>query len=74
MNDNATSPIYLSIIIPSYKSALVLQKNVSLLLKYLEQQSYSFEVIVVDDGSNDNGLTESIAKKLNVSFLNRKLE
>ena len=72
MNDNATSPIYLSIIIPSYKSALVLQKNVSLLLKYLGQQSYSYEVIVVDDGSNDNGLTESIAKKLNVSFLKNK--
>lgn len=60
---------YLSVIIPSYKGAAILTKNIPVLLNYLEKQSYSFEVIIVDDGSNDNGESEKIARNLNCTYL-----
>lgn len=43
--------IYVSIIIPVYNA----EKNILKLLKRLDNQTYSkYEVIVIDDGSNDN--------------------
>jgi glycosyltransferase involved in cell wall biosynthesis len=49
--------IYLSIIIPAYNE----EKNIRLgsldkVLRYLERQTYQWEVIVVNDGSTDNTL------------------
>lgn len=63
------SEIYLSIIIPAYKSADILRKNIPVLLTYLKDKSYSYEVIIVDDGSNDGGKTEIAAKDLGCRFL-----
>jgi dolichyl-phosphate beta-glucosyltransferase len=34
------------------------------LLNYLAQQDYTWEVVVVDDGSNDQGATESVCRSL----------
>lgn len=59
---------YLSIIIPSYRSASVLERNLPVLLTHLQQQSYDYEVIVVDDGSNDSGQTQQVAAQLGVRF------
>lgn len=47
-------PIYLSVVIPAYNE----EKNIRLgaldkVVRYLEAQPYSWEVLVVDDGSND---------------------
>lgn len=60
---------YLSVIIPSYNSAAVLKNNLPYLQKYLAEKKYDFEIIVVDDGSSDNGLTEQAAKELRVLYL-----
>jgi dolichyl-phosphate beta-glucosyltransferase len=57
-------PIYLSIIVPSYKSAVILEKNLPVLISYLTKQDYTWEVIVVDDGSNDQMATEAVCRKL----------
>jgi len=51
----------LSIVIPSYNGADLLAKNLPLLIAFLSQEKVDYEIIVVDDGSNDNGLTKEIA-------------
>ena len=61
---------YLSVIIPSYKGAPILEKNIPFLLEYLKRQIYSYEVIIVDDGSGDNGETEKTVRKLGCLFFN----
>ena len=44
---------FLSIVIPAYKETSRLRKSLPGLKDYLKCQSYSWEVIVVDDGSSD---------------------
>jgi dolichyl-phosphate beta-glucosyltransferase len=63
-----SASIYLSVVVPSYRSAGILERNLPVLLDYLNQQEYSWEVIVVDDGSNDQGATEAVCKKLGCIF------
>lgn len=49
------SALKLSVIIPAYNEALNLKKGVlDQVDDYLKQQDYSYEVLVVDDGSTDN--------------------
>ena len=62
-------PVYLSVVVPSYKSAEILQKNLPVLLGYLAQQPYTYEVLVVDDGSDDHGATAAACSELNCIFL-----
>lgn len=51
------SSIYLSVIIPCFNEKTNLEKNVlKPVLEFLEHQSYTHEVIVVDDGSTDTSL------------------
>jgi dolichyl-phosphate beta-glucosyltransferase len=59
---------YLSIIIPSYKGSEILRNNLPVLLDFLKKQTYTYEVIVVDDGSNDAGKTKETALEFNCRF------
>lgn len=43
----------ISCLIPSYNGKVLLEKNLPPLLKELKKSSFSYEVIVVDDGSTD---------------------
>lgn len=52
----------LSVIIPAFNEEKNLKKNIKTWLKYLKSQPYSYELIIVNDGSSDN--TRNIAKKL----------
>ncbi|MGZ3864928.1 MAG: glycosyltransferase [Bacteroidia bacterium] len=60
---------YLSVIIPSYNSAAVLKNNLPYLINYLKEKKYDFEILVVDDGSNDNGVTKKVAEELACIYL-----
>ena len=44
---------YLSIIIPAYNEELRLQRTLPKLKAFLKEQSFSWEVVFVDDGSTD---------------------
>lgn len=58
----------LSLIIPSFKGAAIIRNNVPGFITYLQQKNISFEIIIVDDGSKDNGATEKVAKDLDCLF------
>jgi dolichyl-phosphate beta-glucosyltransferase len=59
----------LSIILPSYKNAEVLGAQLPGFLSWLKGKDFSFEIIVVDDGSDDNGATEKVAKENDCKFI-----
>ena len=59
----------LSIIIPSYNSGLILQRQLPSLIEYLNQKNIENEILVVDDGSEERDITEKICKKLNCIYL-----
>ena len=46
--------IFLSVVIPAYNEAARLPDSLQKVLSYLETRDYTYEVIVVDDGSSDN--------------------
>jgi len=45
--------VYLSFIIPAYNEEFRIGKTLETVLDYFTQQNYTYEIIVVDDGSND---------------------
>lgn len=49
---------FLSVVVPAYNEARRLPDNLKKILAFLRQQSYRFEVIVVDDGSVDETVVE----------------
>lgn len=61
-------PVYLSVIVPAYKSAGILEKNLPVLQSWLKTQAYSWEIIVVDDGSDDQGATKNVAESAGCVF------
>lgn len=55
-----SKPIYLSVIIPSYNEQTNLQRGVlPQVLRFLEKQSFVWEIILSDDGSSD-GTTQEL--------------
>ena len=59
--------MFLSIIIPTYNDDKIIKKNLELISNFFKDK-FSFEIIVVNDGSNDE--TYSILYKLNINNLN----
>ena len=45
--------IYLSVVIPAYNEEKRLAKTLEAVDAYLKNQSYSYEIVVVSDGSKD---------------------
>lgn len=62
----------ISIIIPSYRSSKALENNLPYLLKFIKEKEIDAEVLIVDDGSMDNGETLRIAELNNCSSLSYK--
>ena len=58
MNDNPS--IYLTIVIPAYNEESRLPKTLDSIFAYMANKDYLYEIIVVDDGSQDN--TSEIVK------------
>ncbi|MBD3305763.1 glycosyltransferase [candidate division KSB3 bacterium] len=57
-----TSPIFLSIVIPAYNEEARIAASLEAIYRYMAQQTYPYELIVVDDGSTD--LTASIVSEI----------
>ncbi len=62
---------YLSIIIPAYNEAQRIPKTLLDIDRRLEHAPYSYEIIVVNDGSRDN--TAEVAEKMKKAVRNLKL-
>lgn len=64
MTREQSNNFYLALIIPAYNEASRIQDTLHNILNYLVHQSYSWEVIVVDDGSTDStaDLVRSVSK------------
>ena len=63
--------IYLSVIIPAYNEAEKLPKTLKRLNEYFSDQAYSYEILVVNDGSRDD--TGAVAKKMMNEIKNLRL-
>jgi dolichyl-phosphate beta-glucosyltransferase len=57
------SPSFLSVVIPAYNERLRLGGTLERVIEYLSRQTFRWEVLVVDDGSDDDtaGLVEACA-------------
>lgn len=61
--------IKVSVIIGAYNSARALSQNLQVLSSFLKQQPYTSEIVIVDDGSDDNGATKTIAQSNNCIYI-----
>lgn len=71
--DNSTvkSP-YLSVVIPAYNEAERIGHSLNEVINYLNAQAYTYQVLVVDDGSKDSTydiVTEAVTREKNLSLL-----
>src|SRR4051812_45974318 len=64
-----SASVFVSIIIPSFKGATILRNNVPGLIAYFHSRGTEHEIIIVDDGSEDNGETKKVADQLGCRFL-----
>jgi len=62
----AASRPFLSVIIPAYNEAQRLPGTIPLVVNFLSAQGYTYEIIVVDDGSTDR--TTSIVRQLTARY------
>ena len=62
-------PIVLSVVLPSYNSAALLERHVPTLIGCLESLKITYEIIVSDDGSKDNGRTRTAAHDLGCRYV-----
>ena len=61
----------LSIIVPCFNFDKLILKNINKIIKKISQKNYNYEIIVVNDGSEDNSVTE--IKKLTKNNKNIRL-
>lgn len=68
--------IFISIVIPVYNEAKRIEKFLSDVIAYLQEKTFTYEILIVDDGSSDDTIrvTESfLAQKLSGSYRFLKL-
>jgi len=65
MPKNKNSSIYLSLIVPAYNEEKIIKSSLEKIIKYLKSRGYTWEILVVDDGSVDNTvkIAETFSKK-----------
>src|SRR5262249_29379658 len=65
----AGAAMTLSIVLPCYRSATTLRAQLPAFLEWLRRHYPDSEVIVVDDGSSDDGATERVARDNGCLFI-----
>ncbi len=60
---------YLTVVLPAFRAADVLARSLPQLLEYLTSLDVTYEVVVVDDGSQDGGRTREIVRTLGCRYL-----
>ncbi len=60
---------FISVIIPAYNEEKRIKESLITIQKYLDEQTYSTELIIVDDGSSDQ--TSVISKECKHSWIKR---
>lgn len=65
-NSYKDGEIFLSLVIPCYNEETVIEDTLRRVIEYLRGQEYSSEIIVIDDGSQDN--TRKIVRNLTKEF------
>jgi len=58
----------ISIIIPVYNSSVALENNLGYLIDFVSKSSDSYEIIIVDDGSEDTERLKTISNEFNVRY------
>ena len=58
-----------TVVLPAYRAAAILDRHVPLLQDHLRSRGVPHEVIVVDDGSQDDGQTEAVARRLGCRYI-----
>src|SRR5438876_8182981 len=65
----ALDGVLLSIVVPAFRSAAVLERHLPVLFAYLESLKITYEVVVCDDGSDDGGATRRISERLGCVYV-----
>lgn len=60
--------MYFSLIIPSFRGSTILQKQLPGFIEFLKKKGLDYEILIVDDGSQDSGATKEVAEKLNCRY------
>ena len=50
------SPPYLSIVVPAYNEVNRISSSLKRMMQYFDAQPYAYEILVIDDGSDDGTL------------------
>lgn len=66
---NSGNEVTLSIVLPSYENADLIERHATMLLAYLHRLGVRHEVIVSDDGSRDGGRTRKVAEALGCRYV-----
>ena len=59
---------YLSVVLPAFRAADVLARNVPALIAHLRSLDITYEIVIVDDGSQDAGRTRAAAEALGCRY------
>jgi glycosyltransferase involved in cell wall biosynthesis len=58
----------LGLILPVYNGSSLLQQHIPSIQEYIDQLSIYYEIIVVDDGSEDKDETLAVAREFGCKF------
>lgn len=66
MSDQIMNSLAVSVVLPIFEEAIIIQTLIPDIVQTLEEEGISFEIIAVDDGSNDD--TAQILRQLKVDY------